>query len=425
VRRLSHGRLVIRIETRWRDAVLRYETALIKDVEAGKAQLGISASRAFDTVGIDSFQALQAPFLIDNLALERQVLASDIPEKMLKGLTQAGLVGLGILPGPLQRPLGFAKPLLSASDYRRARIGIRASTMTEETLRALGATAVVLPADNYTSARLDGVEGHLAYLDSTFGERGATVTGNVVFQPRPDVIFVNRRAFESLSSADREILIRAATQARISGDIYQPDGVTGADLCRRGIKIVAASSADLAGLRTAVQPVYRALESIPQTKAFIAEIVSMRRASGGSPDTASCPATSRAAGISASAKELLGSWQVTYTLNELNAAGADPSEDLPANYGHFTLTFDRGHFSDVGPPVGPGSGPASGTYVVNKDQINFYRHDHSYPGSDTEIWGPYTWSVYRDTLIFKKSGPSPMPTGLVVKAWRRSANSSG
>jgi TRAP-type C4-dicarboxylate transport system substrate-binding protein len=425
VRRLSHGRLVIRIVSRWRASDPRYETALIKDVEAGRAQLGISASRAFDTVGIDSFQALQAPFLIDSVALEQKVLASNIPQEMLEGVRRAGLVGVAILPGPLRRPLGLTKPLLSVADYRRARIGIRASIVTEETLRALGATAVVLPANNDTSG-LDGLEGHLANIDQAFPERGSTVTGNVDVEPRPNVIFMNRRAFESLSSADRGILVRAAAQARISGGIYESDsGSTHAvyDLCRRGIKIVAASTSDLAGLRAAVQPVYRALETNASMRAFIGEIVAMRQAAGDTPDAVRCPGAPSAGGITTSARELQGTWKVAYTLRELNAAGADPGEDLPANYGPQTLTFERGRFSNVGPDVGPGAGAASGTYVVIGDEITFHRTDHSYPGSDTEIWGPYTWSVYRDTLSFKKAGPGPMPTSLVVKAWQRAPSS--
>src|SRR5215469_2478230 len=56
---LSRGSLQIKIEGDWRHTDPDYETGLIKDVQAGKAQLGITASQAFDTVGIDSFQALQ------------------------------------------------------------------------------------------------------------------------------------------------------------------------------------------------------------------------------------------------------------------------------------------------------------------------------------------------------------------------------
>src|SRR5215471_9598233 len=137
VRNLSHGTLQIKIEGDWRPTDPNYETGLIKDVRTGKAQLGITASRAFDTVGIDSFQALQAPFLIDSYPLERKVLDSGIPGQMLAGLTRHGLAGLAVLPGPLRRPLGFTKPLVAASSYRGARIVIRPSQVTADIFRAL------------------------------------------------------------------------------------------------------------------------------------------------------------------------------------------------------------------------------------------------------------------------------------------------
>jgi len=61
---------------------------------------------------------------------------------------------------------------------------------------------------------------------------------------------------------------------------------------------------------------------------------------------------------------------------------------------------------------------------VTGDKITFYRHDHAYPGSDTEVTGPYTWSVHRDRLTFKKTR-SGEPTGQVVKPWRKAAASAG
>jgi TRAP-type C4-dicarboxylate transport system substrate-binding protein len=410
------------IKSPWRSSDQRYETDLIKDVEAGRAQMGITASRAFDTVGIKSFQALQAPFLIDSVALERKVLASDIRQQMLDGIERSGLVGLAILPGPLRRPLGSANSFRSASDFRGRKIGIRASAVAAETLWALGAVPVVLPRDNNTSG-LAGAEGHLVNLDEALPLRGATITGNVDFEPRPNVIFINRMTFESLTTAQRGVLIRAAARVQMTAAVYQPDGGAAQDLCRRGIKIVAASATDLAGLRAAVQPVYAALESDPSTKAFIQQITSIRDSLGGSPDAASCTTSAETGRTTQALTGLDGKWVVTYTRSQLFAAGADPSEDIPGNWGHFSLTFDRGHFSDAGPDVGPGSGAASGTYVVNGDDITFYRTDNAYPGSDTEIWGPYTWSVYRDTLTFRKSGSfGEGPTGLVVKPWRRSAS---
>lgn len=59
---------------------------------------------------------------------------------------------------------------------------------------------------------------------------------------------------------------------------------------------------------------------------------------------------------------------------------------------------------------------------MSGDKITFYRHDHAYSSSDTEIWGPFTWSAYRDTLTFKKVWPGNLePTAFVVKPWRKVA----
>jgi TRAP-type C4-dicarboxylate transport system substrate-binding protein len=422
VSRLSRGSLVIRIEGDWRFTDPNFETKLIKYVQAEKAPLGITASRAFDTVGIDSFQALQAPFLIDSYPLERKVLDSAIPDTMLQGLRPHGLVGLAVLPGPLRRPFSFAKPLLAVSSYRGARIGILPSQVTAGIFRALGAVPVAQRRSNFGQVitGLTGVEEDASVIDSGFAVPGAVLTGNVVVEPRPNVIFMNRRAFDSLTATQRNVLSRAGVQARSAGIYRGNDTASVADLCRRGIQVVSASPADLAALRAAVQPVYQRLESNPETKAFINQITSMRRAVGGSPDSVICPTAGTAARSGGTATLLQGTWQVTITEAQLVAAGAGAGELQPSegNWGHLTLKFSRGQWWLIGPPDTIGS--ASGTYVLTGSRIRFYRHDHTYNGSDTEVWGPYIWSVYRDTLTFKKTalaGDFQGPTNLVVKPW--------
>ncbi len=422
VEHLSHGTLEIAIKRSWRPKDPRYEADLIKDVEAGRAQMGVSASRAFDTLGIDSFEALQAPFLINSIALEREVVASAVAGRMLDALRQTGLVGLALLPGPLRRPLGIAAALRSPADFRGRRIGIRPSVVTADTLQALGAVPVVLPRSN-SSSGLDGAEGHIVNFDDSLPLPGATITGNVDFEPRPDVIFMNRRTFNSLTAAQRRVLIRAAARVQRTAAVYEADNDDDAtqDLCRRGIKIVAASVSDLTRLRAAVQPVYATIESNRQTRSFISQIASLRREEARPPDSVACAVHAEAGGQTPAPTRLDGHWQVAYSRSQFFAAGADPSEDVPGNWGHFRLTLDRGRFLEMGPDVAPGDGPASGKYLVSGDEITFYRSDHAYPGSDTEIWGPYTWSVYRDTLTLRKGKTfGEGPTGLVVKPWRRS-----
>jgi hypothetical protein len=260
--------------------------------------------------------------------------------------------------------------------------------------------------------------------DTVLNVPGAMLTGNVIFWPWPGVIFINRRTFESLTAGQRSELFRAAIQAR-HGKVYLGnDTAFVRDLCRRN-KVVTASPADLAGLRAAVQPVYRALEANPSTRAFIAQITSLRQAMGGSPDSLTCASTPDAAQGTTTAIPLEGTWQVSYTEQEFIAAGADETEIYlsEGNWGHFSLKLSRGHWwlrlIGGNPRVAPNYRSAYGTYSVTGDKILFHRHDHAYLGSDTQVWGPYIWSVYRDTLTFRKAGAAPMPTDLVVKPWRK------
>src|SRR5215469_14579865 len=213
VARLSNGALQINIKGDWRPSDPSGEADLITDVQAGKAQLGITPARAFDTVGIDSFQALQAPFLIDNYPLERKILASAIPGQMLAALRPHGLTGLAVLPGPLRRPLGFTRPLVAAASYRGARIAIRPSVLDADIFRALGA----IPATFYRTLGPGSIAG---------------LTGNVVFEPRANVIFMNSRAFGALTPSQRTELAQAAVRARAAGIYEGNDTASVADLCR-------------------------------------------------------------------------------------------------------------------------------------------------------------------------------------------------
>src|SRR6476469_2227731 len=62
--RLSGGTLRIDFKDGWRAGDPAFETGVIHDVQAGKADLGWAGSRAFDDVGVRSFDALHAPLLI-------------------------------------------------------------------------------------------------------------------------------------------------------------------------------------------------------------------------------------------------------------------------------------------------------------------------------------------------------------------------
>ena len=122
VAQLSDGSIRIRIENNWRQGETHYDEAVLNDVRSGDVPLAAVMSRSFDEVGVTSFQPLAAPFLIESAEVERQVLQSDVAEQALEGTDEIGLVGLGLMPGDLRRPIGLTRSLAGPEAYRGARM---------------------------------------------------------------------------------------------------------------------------------------------------------------------------------------------------------------------------------------------------------------------------------------------------------------
>ena len=292
-KRLSGGTIRIEPSADWRWGQVAYENGLIRDVRAGKADLGVAGSRAFDSVGVTSLRALHAPFLVDSYALEARVLASPLIPKMLESLESFGLVGLGVLPGPMRKPAGRVHALVEPSDYRGVTIGIRQSRIADETMRALGARPVSYAAGGKI-ARFGAIELNIWAIEGNRHDQDGVkyVTANANLWPRPVVVFASHKLFDSLTSEQQTLLKRAVAEA-VPGAIAAErarDRKSAAKLCRRRVAFVNASEDELAALRRAVQPVYERLEREPETKRFIARIEAMRRQVDAPPDTVRCPA---------------------------------------------------------------------------------------------------------------------------------------
>ena len=164
--------------------------------------------RAYDSVGVKDLQGLLAPFLIDSYALERKVLASQIPARVLSGVTPLGVHGIALLPGPLQHILSIGSPMLAPSDYQAQPIAIHRSEAAASTIRALGTTSVELAPDD-VAPRIRGIETDLVdLLANRHNEITAdeTLASNVTFWPRVTSIVINDKAFAALTGAQQRAL---------------------------------------------------------------------------------------------------------------------------------------------------------------------------------------------------------------------------
>lgn len=167
---------------------MSYEPGVIGDVEADKVDLAAMATRGFDGAGVTSFEALHAPLLVDSYALQQKILQSPLADSMLDGLRPLGVVGLGILPGPMHKLLGVWR-LVRPQDYRGKTITVSWSRVARETMRALGARALrdtvtggarIEPFDPGELAAKDGIETQINAIDyNEYDKIGKYLTANV------------------------------------------------------------------------------------------------------------------------------------------------------------------------------------------------------------------------------------------------------
>jgi TRAP-type transport system periplasmic protein len=423
VRRLSAGTMRIDIEYRWRFGQVKNETGLIGDVRAGKADLGVVGSRAWDSVGVNSFRALNAPLLIDSYALQERVLRSPMIGQMLQGLRPLGLAGIGVLPGPLRKPLGITRPLLKPADYAGLRIGVPQSLVADATMRALGATPVGFPAGGPIRG-FGAIEQQISAIQGNQYDRvGKYLTANVNLWPRSLVLFASGKAWAALTPAQRRILRQAVTDDQAAETQFERDNErTDTEiLCRRGLlRFLTASRADIAALRRAVRPVYDQLQRDPQTRLYIRRIEAMGQGISAEP-APNCAHVPRVAG---KADPLDGVYQFTDTAAELQAApGASTGDVVPENYGTWTLVLDRGRFA-ITQEDAQACTWGYGTFAVKGNRMDWLFTDGGGIAPDNAANKPgefftFRWSLYRDMLTLAPVAGAVSPLNFRVKPWAR------
>jgi TRAP-type C4-dicarboxylate transport system substrate-binding protein len=286
VRQRSHGTLRVAVASGWRRRQVEYAGATIADVRAGRIDLASIPARAYDSIGVESFEGLLAPLAIDSYALQQRVLAGPLPTRALAGVASLGVQGVALLPGPLQHVLSVRNPLLEPSDYRPGEIGIHRSALASSTFRALGATTSEL-ASGEVSSQLAGIETDLVDLMANRYNKitaDETMASNVSFWPRLTSIVIDHEAFAALSRVQQQALVTAGRSALPAAmrRLAREERTALAALCRdadeRGaLAFLAATPAHLAGLRRALLPVSRTLERSAATRGVVGTIAALKR----------------------------------------------------------------------------------------------------------------------------------------------------
>ena len=362
VNRLSEGTLAVEFKEYWRGGEQLYEAGTLEDVKAGKVDMGWVGSRVFDTVEVTSFQALAAPLLIDSYDLEGKVFEEGIPERMLEGVSELDLVGIGVLPGPMRKMLGVSKPFVRPGDFHGEVIGLQDSGVGDATLRALGATPRAMPSGAELEG-LDAYEQHLASIAGNSYDMSAKyLTTNLNLWPRPYVIVMGEEVFESLTDEQQSALREAAPAVMQEALATEraADDEAAPIVCRRGLSFVAASEDDVSELRTALEPVYAELTENEETRSYIDAIARLKAEIAASAEAPVCDSESEEPASAGAFPE--GMYETTVTEEDWGEQG------LPAHtVGVFRMVFEDGELTILDPPDDRIGFRAS--YSVFRDQI--------------------------------------------------------
>ena len=387
VARLSSGRLRIDVESypRRADGSVN-EAGLLRAVARGEADLGWAHTASFDAVGVDAFDVLDAPMLIDSYPTETAVVRSVLAQRMLAGVSRGGLSGLALLAGPLDRLIGTSTPLPGASAIRGRTFAVRLSTVARTAVRALGGRPVALvpglPGLYWSELDMPGPPAFAEDdLDSIFFDRWGGrcdfgidhcdtsrpwVMTNVVLGPTVEAIVANPSHLRRLSATQRSWLTRAAADAMAySTRVADRDDRLAPELCAAGVRFSAASPATLAGLTRAWRPLYAQLEA-GAASPVIRTILALRArhaAPAPVPVPRDChrePARADAAhGVRSTLPN--GVYRLQVTAADIRDAGAQGLGGVQAGVETLTLRDDHWRLAFTEPTAGTEYGTYAGT----------------------------------------------------------------
>jgi TRAP-type C4-dicarboxylate transport system substrate-binding protein len=344
VKTLSDGN--ISIEPTW-DAGAEitpfFEQGVVKVVKDGQFELGLAGSRAWDGMGVTSFQALQAPFLITNDALAEAVASSDIARQMLDSLPSAGIAGLALWPEDLRHPFSMDpdKPILLPDDFQGLSVRAIPSEVSYMLIKTLGGSPMY--GDDYQAVESGLRQG--ASLNGT-----PTATGNVIFFPKFQVLFANGAALEKLSEGQRAILREAAAATQKKAIVEHPtEADAAAAWCADGGTVVMASDEQIAAFEAAAKPVFDKIEQDPLNAELIAAIRKLKAETTPAPGAQACESQiAQSSAVSESEKVVWstglppnGKWTVNLTTEDVIAKGVRPSKATEWS-GQFFFEFQDG-----------------------------------------------------------------------------------
>ncbi len=416
VSELSDGSVTI--EPRF-DASADFEVGTARLLMDGTADLAVTASRAWDEVGVDSFTALQAPFLIDNDALAEAVADSDTARAMLDSARPHGIVGLELWPEDLRHPAIYpdcADPITTPGSFAGLNVRAIPSRVTYDLLESLGANPSFDDWD--LECAQDATESGLRQGASL--PFGVVFTGDVTFFPKYQVLAANAAVFDRLTEQQRAVIRDAAAIAQDMAIATHPTDAEAAEaFCQEDGTVVLAGPEGVAAFQAAAQPVLDQLATDAIAAEAIEAIAALKRTIAPAAGAIACGSASVPATVIEAATgptPIDGTYVTHLSFEELANSPLlyDAGEVNDGNWGDITFTFDAGTFT-VKLTNPTEDYESSGPYNVEGDLLTMFDQNACCPPEPFS----FRWSLDGDVLTLMRHSDYVGPTPYVAKPFTR------
>ena len=162
-------------------------------------------------------QALCLPYVFESVEHQRRALDGEVGAAVLKGFEARGLVGLAIYDSGARCFYNTRRALRTPADLHGLKIRVPASDIFIRLIRLLGANPTPLSLGEAFSALethlIDGAENNIRSFHSSRHFEAAGHWSKTEHSYAPDVLLISRKSFDTLSPADRQLLIETARES--------------------------------------------------------------------------------------------------------------------------------------------------------------------------------------------------------------------
>lgn len=266
IEEVSEGRMTVDVTPDYGDGAPDAEARLVQAVASGALDGGWPGTRAFAQGGIVGVKAIEAPMAITSHAALVELVTGPAAEQVRSALEGSGVVGLALVADRLRRPFSSQAPLVDPGDWSGVTFRSYNSPVQAATIEALGATPAVVTHtwhQHVADGTLRGGELPVeSYLAMGLAPVAGNLPSNVVLWPLVPVLSVSQKRYDSLTPTQQDWLRRAAqdvTAASLERGTPQEQNDAAEQLCKKDVRLVTASDAQMTQLRQAVEPVRQAL----------------------------------------------------------------------------------------------------------------------------------------------------------------------